>query len=338
MSRDDSNPADPATAEPEEARTKKTARPRIQPGDGLAAGGTQPATVKVDNLKQRIRGSILGHLVGDARGHRQESLNQNPGVYTDRGSMLLCTIASINEADGIDQVDLMDKLRDFYVGGYMTSEGECFQISTATSQAIKNYSLGMPPDRCGVKGSDSIENDALARILPVALFCASLSTDEITKMAHQVSAMTHNNLITQVCCALYSLLIRSLLLQKGEKVFRILETHYNDSQMKDYSSTLAEIRNWVTDKKPAGTSLVIDSFWSAWQAYANHQTDFQHCMNACFKYGNNCGATACLAGGLTGLALGINDIPEAWMRELKIDAEATSEIDRFVERSIRQIF
>ncbi len=291
-----------------------------------------------DKLQYRIKGAIYGHLVGDVRGHRQESVDQSPGVYTDRGSMLLCTIGSINEMNGIDTEDIMTKFRDFYVGGYMTPEGECFQISEAVSQSIKNYCLGMPPDRCGVKDDASTDNNALSRILPIALYCASSSTDEIVRQSHEVTAITHNNLISKVCSALYSLLIRSLMLQKGEKVFDILAKHYKDNKMESYSSALTDVKNWVTAAEIKGTSSVLDTFWSSWQCYSKHQTEFQHCMTACFKFGRNSGALGCLAGGLAGLTVGINDIPESWMRELKLKDETTEEINRFVQHAVQRVF
>ncbi len=252
--------------------------------------------------------------------------------------MLLCTISSINEMDGIDAEDIMEKFRDFYVAGYMTPEGECFQISEAVSQAIKNYSIGMPPDRCGVKDNAALDNNALARILPIALYCASSSTEEIVRQAHEVTAITHNSPTSQVCSALYALLVRSLVSQKGEKAFDILEEHYKSNNMDSYAYTLSNVKKWVSQGEAKGSSFVIDTFWSAWQCYAKHQTEFQHCMTACFRFGQNGGALGCLAGGLSGLTLGINEIPESWMRELKLDESAAGEISRFAQKVVQQIY
>lgn len=290
------------------------------------------------NIQHKIKGALLGHLVGDARGLRQETLNQHPGVYTDRGSTMLCVASSINEMGCVDLPDIIECIRNFYVGGYLTPEGECFQISLATSQAIKNFNLGMPPDRCGVKGEDAIENDALARILPVALYHASSSTKELVDLTHDVIGLTHNNITNQVCGALYALLIRSLLLQKGEKVFDVLRVYYESDCPPDYENCLDGIKTWMKDKKPTGTTFVIDTFWGAWQAYAKHQDEFQHCMNACFKYGNRCGAAACYAGGLVGATVGVNEIPEAWIRELKIQGQAEDEINQFTRKTMQRIF
>lgn len=220
----------------------------------------------------------------------------------------------------------------------MTPEGECFQISLATSQSVKNFNLGMPPDRCGVKGEDASENDALSRVLPIALYHASSSTKELVNLAHGIIILTHNSLINQVCGALYALLIRSLITDKGEKVFDVLRKHYDSEQMNNHMDALIDIKEWLSNEDPKGTTFIIDSFWSSWQAYAKHQDEFQHCMNACFKYGNNCGATACYAGGLVGATVGINEIPEAWMRELKTQGPAEDAITIFVPKAMQRIF
>jgi hypothetical protein len=55
-----------------------------------------------------------------------------------------------------------------------------------------------------------------------------------------------------------------------------------------------------------GRGWVIDSFWSAWDAFAGHET-YRDAVIAAVKYGNDTDNTAAIAGGLAGISWGLEE-------------------------------
>jgi ADP-ribosylglycohydrolase len=272
-------------------------------------------------VQSHIEGAILGHIIGDALSFKRSSTAYQSGYYTYRSSLLLCTIYSIQETKEINLVDMMDRFRDFYVAGFMSPGDECLGVPESINLAIKNHSLGMPPDRCGIK--DDLQDDSLTRILPIALYCAALPFEGVIKIVNDVTEITHNNLLCKVCNILYSLLIRSLLHQKGEKVFQLLEEHYSQKEMYGHLNILRDIMDPEHHNIP-----IINTFWAAWKSYAQHQIEFDDCIKKCLEKDNN--ESVCpLAGSLVGLTIGRNEIPEQYIREINLDPQVTNLIKQF---------
>ena len=79
-----------------------------------------------------------------------------------------------------------------------------------------------------------------------------------------------------------------------------------------------------------GRGRVVDSFWSAWDAFAP-APDYVAAVTAAVRYGDDTDTTAAIAGGLAGVAFGIEAVPTAWQRGLRDRSTAQVLIDRLVE-------
>ncbi len=295
-----------------------------------------------ERLIYLVKGSIMGHLVGDALGFPYRNLNEEmpdtidmvedveripAGSYTNVGAMSLCTMANINECKGIDINDLMEKFYDMHVGNYLVANEEAMATSETTGQAIKNYSNGIPIDRCAV---DADDNQALSRILPIGLFYANENINTLIEKVLLVCRVTHRDLESQICCVLYCLLIRNIFLQKPEKVFDLLEQYLKDEKIDDYWEKFHYIKKWKDSHTCTGGRDVVNSFWSTWSSYTNNN-DFQGAIISAVKLGNDTNVTAALTGGIMGLSKGSNDIPVRWLRRLCLDSEARNIVQCFVE-------
>lgn len=79
-----------------------------------------------------------------------------------------------------------------------------------------------------------------------------------------------------------------------------------------------------------GRGWVIDSFWSAWDAFAQHET-YRDAVIAAVRYGNDPDTTAAIAGGLAGIYWGLDEsaggIPAEWRSGLR-DREQVAHILR----------
>jgi ADP-ribosylglycohydrolase len=61
---------------------------------------------------------------------------------------------------------------------------------------------------------------------------------------------------------------------------------------------------------------VLDSFWSAWKAFAS-ASSYRETIEPCIRYGHDTDTTAAIAGGLAGLRWGVDGIPAEWLDALR---------------------
>ena len=75
---------------------------------------------------------------------------------------------------------------------------------------------------------------------------------------------------------------------------------------------------------------MVDSFWSAWEAFAA-APDYPTTVISAVRYGDDTDTTAAIAGGLAGTYWGIDGIPSAWQRGLRDRHIPQALADRLVE-------
>ena len=79
-----------------------------------------------------------------------------------------------------------------------------------------------------------------------------------------------------------------------------------------------------------GRGFVLDSFWSAWDAFAGAGS-YEEAIVRAIRYGNDTDTTAAIAGGLAGAWFGWDGIPAAWRDGMRDGGVAAPIIDRLVE-------
>lgn len=304
------------------------------------------------DIHNTIKASIVGQLIGDALGYpfsnKKISTNrvdmiegpngEDPGTYQGPSSLSLCTMASINEFHGIDLHDIMEKFNDFMIAGYLGAAEDCSDLSEVTVAALKNHLNGLTPDRCGLREDERNDNECLARILPVGLYFAPDSEDVIIKQAHDVCKITHAHTKSQVVCALYCLIIRSLLLQKTGKVFDILEEYYRSQNMEEYSEALVSLKDAdkVIEDSENGRSVDY-CFWGAWTSHSKFENDYRLCVTNAISLGGDANSTGAVAGGISGLVNGFSNIPKNWLNVIKLSGEVMETIDTFADGIVQKI-
>ena len=306
----------------------------------------------MEDMHDTIKAAIIGQLIGDAVGYpysdkkvpaNQINMINGPageeaGTYQGPSALSLCTMASINEYDEIDLNDIMDKFNDFMVGGYLSSAEDCSDLSEVTIAAIKNHLNGLPPDRCGLREDERNDNECVARILPIGLYCAAESDDMVIRHAHEACQITHAHVKSQVVCALYCLIIRSLLLQKTGKVFDLLEEYYKTNKMNEYTEALQIMRDAdrVIEESENGRSPGY-CFWVAWVSHAKFENDFRKCVTNTISLGGDTNSTGAVAGGISGLVNRFHGIPKLWLDTIKLPAEAIETIEYFTNTVMKKI-
>ena len=150
-------------------------------------------------MKEKIKNSIYGFIVGDALGVPYEfkqnigltklemvgygTYNQPKGTWSDDTSFLLATM----DSDLTNIEELTDNFRDIVIVGDYTPHGKMFDIGLTT---YKNL-FGLPSNL-------QDDNGSLMRILPYA-FINNINKQDIINSSY----ITHKSPLAATCCLVY---------------------------------------------------------------------------------------------------------------------------------------
>lgn len=281
-----------------------------------------------------LRAAVYGHLVGDAIGvpyeGRQASEigtvevrgygahHQPPGTWSDDGALMLALLDSLKQK-GFDPEDQGRRYLAWADGGAYTADGTVFDIGGATGRALDRLRAGTPAIDAGGTDERDCGNGSLMRILPIALLDPDADAATLVERANLASRVTHGHPRCQVACALHVLVARALL--DGERdrsaALEASVSRLRELSTPTHASVLAELMAWTGR---SGRGFVVDSLWSAWDAFAlsgSYRETIQHAVG----YGNDTDTTAAIAGGLAGLYWGTHEeaggIPAQWLEALR---------------------
>ena len=301
--------------------------------------------------EEMVRGAIVGHIVGDALGVPYEfkrardlppeitwtgqgSHMQPAGTWSDDGALMLCALASLVEQGGFDPEDMGRRFVAWFDEGYMAAGGVVFDYGRSTRAAISRLRDGVPALQAG--GSDETDNGngSLMRIIPLSLWTCAASVEEQVSLSHDCSRITHAHPRSQVCCALYGLLVRRMLaadspdLSWDEACVELREVYKSNSEWSaDFARELDCVEGYTG---VCGSGYVVDCLRSAWLALFGG-SDYASCVRAAVRMGNDADTTACVAGGLAGIMYGAGSIPDEWRDGLRLDSGQKALVDRFAK-------
>ena len=255
---------------------------------------------------------IYGAAIGDALGVPYEFLkrdtfkctdmvgygshNKPAGTFSDDTSMLLATLASIDECGAVDPDDMRERYCDWYYNGAYTADGVVFGTGRTTAVSLK---LGH-----GLDDERSNGNGSLMRIAPLAFIEAS---DEEVRAA---SAVTHAHQISTESCVIFVRILRAAM--NGESLEGAIKANSDHDKPFEFLKTLA-----CTPRDEVGSSgFVLDALQaSLWCAL--HTNTFKDCVLEAVNLGEDTDTTTCVAGALAGAMYGFDAIPTEWINELR---------------------
>jgi ADP-ribosyl-[dinitrogen reductase] hydrolase len=281
----------------------------------------------------RARGALLGLAVGDAIGTTVEFMprgsfptltdmvgggpfNLLAGQWTDDTSMALCLAASLID-NGFDTQDQMQRYLLWHDEGYMSSNGKCFDIGNATSDALERFRHSGDP-LAGSTRPDSAGNGSIMRLAPVPIYFQD-TPEEAIRMSCRQSRTTHQAPECIAACRLFAeVLIRAL---QGLMKEAVLAPVQLDTLM---SSALMLIAAGEYKTKPEtqikGSGYVLESleaaFWCFWQT-----DNFNDCVLLAANLGDDADTTAAIAGQLAGAFYGESGISVSWLQKLTMATE-----------------
>lgn len=289
--------------------------------------------------QDRIEAAIWGLLVGDALGVPYEfappqripafaKIEMEPpvefirahdgikvGTWSDDGAQALCLLASLLEKKKVDPLDQMDRFGRWFRDGYMAVGREVFDVGLQTRQTIGRFLSGTQLDQCASAGEWSNGNGSLMRVLPLALWHRG-EDEELVRDAIIQSRITHGHLRSGLCCALYCLWARGILLETDQPWQRAMDK-FEALFLPDTPERIEYEKN-IHPRLPdpiKGSGYVVDTLLSA--VWAMEQGTYETVVKSAISLGRDTDTTACVAGGVAGLRDGMGSIPKRWMAKLR---------------------
>jgi ADP-ribosyl-[dinitrogen reductase] hydrolase len=205
--------------------------------------------------------------------------------------------------------------------------GPVFSIGGTTEDALVRIANGTVAESAGGNDEWNNGNGSLMRILPIALVGFECEPATLVDWSFRASRITHAHPRSQVTCALYTLLAAELLNGDVNRI-RALQLAFAKLEPLVSGVEADELRLIRTHEGREGDFYVVDTFWSAWDAFSGSESYSQTLVRA-IGYGNDTDTTAAVAGGLAGIYWGVNGIPVEWrqsMRGRKIVEDAIQQL------------
>ena len=249
----------------------------------------------------RLRDCIYGQAVGDALGVPYEfcargtfkcdgmtgfgTHRQPAGTWSDDTSMTLAICDSYRVKGYID----IDDIRNRFLSWFYNDEYTCdyvFDVGNTTASALKS--------KQGNSDEYSNGNGSLMRTLPLAF------TNATNEEIEAVSAITHAHQISTKACVTLTRIARMLIDGSSPRI--VAETLDFD-----YTDDVGFIRSG---------GYVLDTLYAAFWCLVTTST-YEKCVLKAVNLGDDTDTTATIAGGLAGIAYGIDQIPSKWIEQLR---------------------
>ena len=292
--------------------------------------------------KEKVLGGLWGLLIGDATGVSYEfnppeniplmdKIDMIPpkgfkktyedipcGTYSDDGAQFLCVVESFLECKELNMKNLADKLLDWWSWGYLAVDNNVFDVGGQTMQALMKYNSGVSPYESGFTIKNGQGNGSLMRVLGIPLLHEGSDEDLVIDAQNQ-SLITHGHINNQICCALYSLIIRYIL--KGNNFEEAYKISVNKLQeiYKDKKEYLYALINDILPQdvvEESGTGYVIDCLKSSFKAIIE-SSSYEESIKKAIAFGNDTDTTAAVTGGIAGVLYGFENIPKRWFELLR---------------------
>lgn len=290
--------------------------------------------------EERVRGALLGLLVGDALGVPYEftapeelppmaSLEMTPpsdfrrahrsvpaGTWSDDGAQALCLLASLLDKGHLDLDDFAARLLAWYERGAYAVDGRVFDVGVQTSTALRALMGGASPRESGPALEKHNGNGSLMRVMPLALWHRG-SDRELVRDAYDQSIVTHGHARSKVCCALYCLWSRAILEERQDPWRHA--TRSMRSMLARGSAEEEALELHVRPDEAAqgkGSGYVVDTLRSA-RMVLDEGGSVEVTLKRAVALGHDTDTTACVVGGIVGARDGASAIPERWRTALR---------------------
>jgi ADP-ribosylglycohydrolase len=295
------------------------------------------ATATGANLRDRVRGMLLGIAAGDALGHTIHGLPA--GAWSDKTAMALCLAESLVSQDGPDAADQVARYCEWQRAGIWSSTGSCVGISAATTRALAAAHWSGNPF-AGSHDPAHADAEPLARIGPaVAWFHASPAA--AIEAAVNGARVTHQAPLTLDAVRFLAALLAGVLAGAGKD--ELLSADYSpDPAAFDPGTLRPPLRDLAAGawrgRRPRrmlrGKLVAVAALESALAAFEGADGLVQ-CLDAAASRPGDAATAAAIAGQVAGAYYGALALPPEMRAALARADEIEALADRLVDAAPR---
>jgi ADP-ribosylglycohydrolase len=318
--------------------------------------------------KKDILSGVYGLAVGDALGvpvefMSREEIERNPvtdmrgygshnqpiGTWSDDTSMVLATLDAM--CRGLNYNVVMDNFTRWFKNADYTAGGEVFDVGNTTCNAIFNYSVGEDISRCGASDINSNGNGSLMRMLPMVYYILERYGEKPTVNAlneiYRLSGLTHNHIISKVCCVYYVYIGISILTKKSTDTLQeciingldaVIEYYYPNGELPFWDDLTGLVETGrlssVMDlpiEQIKSSGYVVDSLEaSIWSLY--NTSSYEEAVLTAVNLGLDTDTIGAIVGSLAGIYYGVENIPTKWVKVLRNKGLIDNICGRFYEQ------
>lgn len=281
------------------------------------------------NKQNRSQGSLLGLAIGDTVGMPAEFRTKDKftpitdmkaggvfrlqkGQWTDDTSMALCLADSLVACGGFDPDDQMARYVRWHQAGENSVTGKCFDIGSATRQALDTYISTKNP-YAGSTSTHASGNGSLMRLAPVPIFYHN-DLQKCVEHAVLSSKTTHASPDCLSACAYFGEVLHHALNGETNKDKLLTPTSDHPFSPKVQAVIDGSFKTKSRDEI-FGTGYVVDSLEaSLWAFY--HTDNFKDAILMAVNLGDDADTTGAITGQIAGAYYGLDGIPSGWVHDV----------------------
>jgi ADP-ribosyl-[dinitrogen reductase] hydrolase len=280
------------------------------------------------SLLDRYRGSLLGLACGDAVGTTAEFCSRGtfppvtdmvgggvfelePGEWTDDTSMALCLAQSFLHQRGHDPGDQLRRYINWWQHGYMSSNGECFDIGSTVSAALRVHLLN---GNLVAETADPMMagNGSIMRLAPAVMW-AFPDVDAAVEVAAASSITTHAAAEAIDCCRLLAVILSNAFSGLPRDALLTGAVAYL-AEPKVIALAAGDVAS-KSESEIRGSGYSVESLEAALWAVVTTE-NYRDAVLRAVALGDDADTTAAIAGQIAGALYGVEDIPVDWRRKL----------------------
>jgi ADP-ribosyl-[dinitrogen reductase] hydrolase len=307
--------------------------PRAEPAAVQAAATPPVKKAAAGELRDRVRGMMLGLAAGDALGHALVGLP--PGAWSDKTAMALCLADSLVECGGSDPAHQVERFCSWQRSGLWSSTGSCVGISAATSRALASAQWSGNP-YAGSHDPAHADAEPLARIGPAVAWFRDAPREGIDA-AVASARITHQAPVTLDAVRLFAALLAGALAGSGKEA--LLTADFSPApgafSPESLRSPLRELAGGAwRGRRPRrllrGKLAAVAALEAALASFEQGR-DLAECLQAAASRPGDAQLAAALVGQLAGAHYGASSLPQTQRAGLARSAEIEALADALVD-------
>lgn len=269
-------------------------------------------------MDEKIKACLITGALGDAFGSRFEQMDLPTGEerwqFTDDTQLTIATCEAVLDAKGPQPEAVADQIVRWYNLGRLSGLG------ASTLKAIVELRSGQHWGLSGAQGEMSAGNGAAMRIAPLAFLLDPLKEEDRVHI-RDICRITHRNDEAYVGALAVVYAIRFVQNDRLNFIQNIIR-QLPDSRVRDRLieiSRAPSMRIRDLGRKFGSTGYVVDSVPLAlFAAQQAPEIGLEKMMKEIVAAGGDTDTNCSIAGQIAGVQMGLEAIPEAWMKKLRV--------------------